>query len=160
MLRHALPPRPSFMDADSPAGDEMDCGGTPYHAIAKRSRDEELDAILMALQARPPSACACSCLNSAAGGSTTKHTAIKNFLIPGRNNLNSNQKDQPPSVLVLPGPSTHFSFRSLILTRCVPNFVSTMAISPMGDLRSDRGQRRGRLQTWGASSSSRVSWRE
>ena len=48
MLRHALPPRPSFMDADSPAGDEMDCGGTPYHAIAKRSRDEELDAILMA----------------------------------------------------------------------------------------------------------------
>ena len=39
------------MDADSPAGDEMDCGGTPYNAISKRSREEELDAIL---QAGPP----------------------------------------------------------------------------------------------------------
>ena len=50
----------------------------------------------------------------------------------------ADQKDQPPSVLVFLG--SNLSFRSLILIRCVPNFVSTMAISPMGDLPSDRRQ--------------------
>ena len=45
------------------------------------------------------------------------------------------QKDHPPSVFVFLG--SNLSLRSRILTRCVPNVVSTTAISPTFDLPSD-----------------------